>query len=94
MALVGHACVWVTAWWILGRAALEGRFDAAGVFVWTLLLLMLVPLSLFGAWSQGVFAIGAGGLLKLRLMSGALRLEPEETRHQGVRPAPCARHGM
>jgi ATP-binding cassette, subfamily B, bacterial len=84
IALVGHACVWVTSWWIVGRAALEGRFDAAALLVWTLLLLMLVPLSLFGAWSQGVFAIGAGGLLKLRLLSGALRLEPDETRHQGV----------
>ena len=53
---------------------------------------MLVPLGLVAAWSQGVFAIGAGGLLKLRLLYGALRLEPDETRHQGSGPASCARH--
>jgi ATP-binding cassette subfamily B protein len=36
------------------------------------------------AWSQGVFAVGAAGLLKLRLLFGALRLQPDETRHQGI----------
>jgi ABC-type multidrug transport system fused ATPase/permease subunit len=84
IAYLATACVGVTAWWIVGRAALEGRFDAGTLVAWTFLLLMLVPLGLVAAWSQGVFAIGAGGLLKLRLLYGALRLEPDETRHQGV----------
>jgi ATP-binding cassette subfamily B protein len=84
LAYVGAACVSVTAWWIVGRAALEGRFDAGALFGWIFLLLMLVPLALVAAWSQGVFAIGAGGFLKLRLLFGALRLEPDETRHQGI----------
>ena len=74
----------MTAWWIVGRAALQGRFDPATLLAWTFLLLMLVPLAFVAAWSQGVFAIGAGALLKLRLLFGALRLEPDETRHQGV----------
>jgi ATP-binding cassette subfamily B protein len=84
VAYVATACVGVAAWWIVGRAALEGRFDAGTLFAWTVLLLMLVPLGLVAAWSQGVFAIGAAGLLKLRLLHGALRLEPDATRHQGV----------
>jgi ATP-binding cassette subfamily B protein len=84
VAYAATACVGVTAWWIVGRAALEGRFDAATLFAWTFLLLMLVPLGLVASWSQGVFAIGAGGLLKLRLLYGALRLEPDATRHHGV----------
>ena len=33
---------------------------------------------------QGRFAIGVGGLLKPRLLAGALRLAPEEMRHQGA----------
>jgi hypothetical protein len=41
------------------------------LLAWTCLLLTLVPLALVGSWSQGVFAIGAGGLLKLRLLQGA-----------------------
>jgi ATP-binding cassette subfamily B protein len=84
IAIICQACVLVTAWWIVGRAALEGRFEPATLLVWTFLLLMLVPLSLVSGWSQGVFAIGAGGLLKLRLLSGALHMEPDEVRHQGV----------
>ncbi len=84
MAYVGHACVWATSWWIVGRAALEGRFDSGTLVAWTFLLFILVPLGLLAAWSQGVFAVGAGGLVKLRLLFGALRLDPDETRHEGV----------
>src|SRR5262249_260286 len=35
-------------------------------------------------WAQGCFAIGAGVLLKRRLLAGALRLAPEEIRQQGA----------
>jgi ATP-binding cassette subfamily B protein len=83
-AYVLQTCVLVAAWFMVGRGALEGRFDGGTVFAWTFLLLMLVPLGLIAAWSQGVFAVGAGGLLKLRLLAGALRLQPDETRHQGI----------
>ena len=33
---------------------------------------------------QGRLAFGVGGLLKTRLLAGALRLAPEEMRHQGA----------
>jgi ATP-binding cassette, subfamily B, bacterial len=46
--------------------------------------LTLVPFRLLATWSQGRLAIGAGGLLKQRLLYGALRLEPEEIRYQGA----------
>jgi ATP-binding cassette subfamily B protein len=49
-----------------------------------LLLLSLVPLTLMAMWSQAVFVIGAGGILKLQLMAGALKLDPDDMRHQGV----------
>jgi ATP-binding cassette subfamily B protein len=84
IAYVVTACVTATAWWIVGAAALAGRLDAGTFVAWTFLLLMLVPLGIVTAWSQGVFAIGAGGVLKLRLLYGALRLDPDETRHAGV----------
>jgi ATP-binding cassette, subfamily B, bacterial len=84
VAYVLQTCVLVATWFMVGRAALEGRFDGGTVFAWTFLLLMLVPLGLVAAWSQGVFAVGAGGVLKRRLLGGALRLQPDETRHQGI----------
>jgi ATP-binding cassette subfamily B protein len=76
--------LWIVAWWLVGAAALGGRLDRGWMLAWVLLLLTLVPLRLVSTWLQGVIAIGAGGLLKLRLLAGALRLDPEELRHQGA----------
>src|SRR5207237_2834005 len=58
--------------------------DHGWLLAWALLLLTLVPLRLLVTWSQGWLAIAAGGLLKRRLLAGALRLEPEEIRQQGA----------
>jgi ATP-binding cassette subfamily B protein len=72
------------SWWLVGRGALEGRLDQGWLLAWTLILLTTVPFRLLTIWSQGVLAIGAGGLLKQRLLYGAMRLAPEEVRHQGA----------
>jgi hypothetical protein len=72
------------AWWILGESVLGGRLDHGWLAAWALLLLTAVPARLLATWVQGRFAIGAGRLLKQRLLYGALRLEPEEIRHQGA----------
>jgi ATP-binding cassette subfamily B protein len=76
--------LWIVAWWLIGLAALEGRLDRGWMLAWALLLLTLVPLRLVATWLQGVIAIGAGGLLKLRLLAGAMRLDPEEVRREGA----------
>jgi ATP-binding cassette subfamily B protein len=76
--------LWLLSWWLVGRGALEGRLDQGWLLAWALLLLTIVPFRLFTLWSQGALAIGIGGLLKQRLLYGALRLEPEEVRHQGA----------
>src|SRR5439155_20235436 len=34
VAYVAQMCVSVTAWWIVGRAALEGRFDRGTMVAW------------------------------------------------------------
>jgi ATP-binding cassette subfamily B protein len=64
--------------------ALRGRLDRGWLLAWALLLLTLVPFRCIATGTQGLLAIGAGGLLKQRLLHGALRLEPEEIRHQGA----------
>lgn len=79
-----HYVMWVGAWWLLGRAALQGRLDAAWLGAWTLGLFTLVPLQLGTLWLQGRLAISAGALVKQRLLAGALRLEPEEIRTEGA----------
>jgi ATP-binding cassette, subfamily B, bacterial len=76
--------LWVLSWWVIGRAALEGRFDYGWLLGWALLLLTLVPCRLLTTWLQGRIAIGGGVLLKQRMLYGALRLHPDEIRHQGA----------
>jgi ATP-binding cassette subfamily B protein len=76
--------LWLLSWWVVGQGALAGRLDRGWLLAWALLLLTLVPLRLLVTWSQGWLAIAAGGLLKRRLLAGALWLEPEEIRQQGA----------
>lgn len=72
------------AWWVLGQGLLGGRLDRGWLMAWALLLLTAVPFRLLAVWAQGRFAINAGSLLKRRLLFGALRLKPEEIRHEGA----------
>ena len=88
LLLVGSYAVeyvfWILSWWLIGLAALEGRFDRGWLLAWGLLLLTIVPFRLLGTWLQGVISIGVAALLKQRLLYGALQLAPEEIRRQGA----------
>jgi ATP-binding cassette, subfamily B, bacterial len=79
-----HYAVLLVAWWVLGRGALNGQMDTGWLAAWGLLLLTAVPLHLFAVRAQGRFTVGAGVLLKKRLLYGTLRLNMEEIRHQGI----------
>jgi ATP-binding cassette subfamily B protein len=81
---VAQYALWLLSWWVIGEAALGGRADRGLLAAWVLLLLTTIPLRLVETWSAGLFAVGAGGLIKQRLLQGALKLEPEEIRHEGV----------
>jgi ATP-binding cassette subfamily B protein len=79
-----HYAVLLVAWWVLGRGALAGQMDTGWLAAWALLLLTAVPLHLFAVRAQGRFTVGAGALLKKRLLYGTLRLNAEEIRHRGI----------
>lgn len=72
------------AWWLVGRGALSGHLDPGWLWAWGLLLFTMVPFQLTLSWTQGMMAITVGGLLKQRLLYGAMRLRPEEIRHMGA----------
>jgi len=84
VAHLAQYLLWIAAWWLIGKAVLEGRIDSGALWGWALVLLTSVPLRVLTTWLQGRISIGAGGLLKERLLYGALRLDTEQTRHQGV----------
>jgi ATP-binding cassette subfamily B protein len=81
---VAQYALWLLSWWVIGQAALGGRADRGLLAAWVLLLLTTIPLRLLETWSAGLFAVGAGGLIKQRLLQGALKFEPEEIRREGV----------
>ncbi len=74
----------IGGWVVLGRGALEGRFERGWLIAWALLLLTAIPLRLLALWLQGGLAIGLGELLKRRLLDGALRLDPAIVRREGA----------
>jgi ATP-binding cassette, subfamily B, bacterial len=84
LAHVAEACVWLAIWWAAGQASLSGRLDPGWMWGWVLLLAALVPLRVWAARAQGKLSIGVGGLLKQRLMAGALRLGAGEVAKEGA----------
>ena len=76
--------LWLLSWWMIGHAALGGHLDRGWLAAWALLLATLIPFRVITIWLQGGHRHLAGGLLKERLLYGALRLEPEEIRHRGA----------
>ncbi len=72
------------SWWMLGRGALNGHLSRDWMLAWALILITLVVPRQMSIWAQAKLAAGAGTLLKRRLLHGALKLEPDEIRHQGA----------
>ncbi len=76
--------LWLLSWWLLGRGVLTGTVDRGWLIGWVLLLASLVPFRLLGTWTQGLALIAMGASLRRRLLRGALRMDPQEVRRQGV----------
>lgn len=74
----------ISAWTFVGQAALSGRWDVGWFWGWVILLLLLVPVSSFSFLWQGWLALVFGGLLKQRLLAGALEIDTDRMRRYGV----------
>ena len=72
------------SWWLIGRGALDGRLDRGWLLAWALLLCTQVVLQIVVSRAEGHLAIDGGGILKRRLLAGALALSPEHVRTRGV----------
>jgi ATP-binding cassette subfamily B protein len=83
-AYVAEYALFIASWAILGQGALGGRIDRGWLIAWMLLLLTLVPFHLAGTWLQSRIAVEVGGVLKQRLLYGALKLAPESVRTEGA----------
>ncbi len=75
--------LYVLSWWVIGKSAVDGRFDTGLLLAWMLLLLTIIPFQMLALWNQGRMSIGFGALLKQRLLMGALKLDADEVTRQG-----------
>jgi ATP-binding cassette subfamily B protein len=83
-AHTAHLVLWVLSWFLLGNAVLHGHHDPGWLYAWGLALASTIPIRALASRLQGQLAALGGAVLKRRLLDGALRLAPDEVRHQGV----------
>ena len=74
----------IAAWALIGQGVLEGRLDFGWLGAWALLLATMLPLQWLGTVLDAGFALRAGSLVKARLLAGALRMDVDQVRRQGV----------
>jgi ATP-binding cassette subfamily B protein len=74
----------LASWACIGSGALSGRLDYGWLAAWALALGTTVPLHAASTWLQGVIAVGCGGLLKQRLLAGAMAMDPDFVHTKGA----------
>jgi ATP-binding cassette subfamily B protein len=74
----------LASWAAVGAGVLSGRNEIAWVGAWALCLATVVPLRALSKWLEGVLAIGFGGLLRQRLLAGAMAIDADVLRRKGV----------
>lgn len=72
------------AWWLLASAALNGRIEAAWLAAWALTMSGALACRSWKAMSGESVALILGGLVKQRLLAGAVRIDPDAIRRQGI----------
>lgn len=84
LSYAAYYVLWVASWAVIGIGALDGQLASGWLVAWALALFTLVPLRCASTWHQGALAIGLGGLLKRRLLAGAMDLETDLLRRSGA----------
>ncbi len=72
------------SWWVVGRSVLFGHLEFTWIIAWVLLLLSTLPFRIASGWLSGLLGVELGCLIKQRLLSGSLLLDPGEIRHEGA----------
>lgn len=74
----------LASWYFLGIAALGGRSDPGWISAWAVALASTLPVRALSRWMEGVVAIAFGGLLKQRLLVGAMQVDVDLIRTRGM----------
>ena len=76
--------LFLLSWWVIGRGVVGGSLEGAWLVAWVLLLLSALPFRVVAGWLAGRLGIEFGTLIKQRLISGSLLLDPSEMRGEGM----------
>ena len=76
--------LWGASWWAIGKSVLGGNMSAGWLAMWGLLLTSSQIMRVVGQWVFGRMSIDAGALVSQRLLAGALRIDPDQMRRDGV----------
>jgi len=74
----------LASWALIGAGALSGRLDPGWLAAWALCIITMIPLRSAARWLEGVVAVGVGGLLRERLLAGALGIDADFIRRKGT----------
>src|SRR5271168_1040483 len=74
----------LASWAAVGSSVLSGRTDTAWLGAWALGLASVVLFHAIAKWLEGVLAVGLGGLLRQRLLAGAMAIDADILRRKGV----------
>ncbi len=74
----------LASWVTLGSGALSGRMNGGWLAAWALCLMSVLILRVATRWLEGVLSIGLGGLLKQRLLAGAMATDADVMRRKGT----------
>jgi ATP-binding cassette subfamily B protein len=74
----------ILSWVVIGRGVFTGNYDAVWLFAWAILLFATIPVQIIVGDAENELSMNAGAIFKQRLMHGALKLDPQEIRHQGM----------
>ena len=86
-ALAAHAvqhALLLGSWWVVGRGVFAGDLAPGWWLAWLLLLLSVTPFRALEFEQLAILAARGGALLKRRLLWGAMRMPPDDVRHQGA----------
>lgn len=72
------------SWWLLASAALNGRIETAWLAAWALTMGGALACRSWKATSGESAAVILGGLVRQRLLAGAVRIDPGAIRRQGI----------
>lgn len=74
----------IYGWTLMGSAILGGRADHGWLLAWALLLLSAVPLRFIGTRINARLTVAVSGIIKTRLMAGALAMDSTRLRKSGA----------